>query len=374
MELTIDIPEDIVSILRMEPEQFSRELRLAAAVKWYELRLISQDKAAEIAGISRDEFLRALGQFGVSGLQSDDDAIIEEETQERDDQAAETEAAIGTGESTVVKMAYPAPVDRLLTFGSCLNFHEWPNYLDLGLGPAHIPDLIRMATDEELHWAAGDSLEVWAPIHAWRALGQLRAKDAIGPLTRLFHELEENDWVSELTTVYGMIGPAAIPALSTYLADRGHGMYPRVYAAESLEKIGSQHPDARAECVAILTHQLERFDKQNPTLNALLIGLLEDLQAVESVPVIERAFAADCVDVTIVGDWDDVQVELGLKEADATAFDPSWLTEQSLRVHSGLERLSSAPPQPQSKTERNKAKAKRKQGKHSHRKHHKRKK
>ncbi|MBI4553084.1 MAG: UPF0175 family protein [Candidatus Latescibacteria bacterium] len=155
MELPINIPEDIVTLLRMEPEQFSRELRLAAAVKWYELRLISQDKAAEIAGVSRDEFLRALGQFSVSGFQSDDDAIIEEEAHERDDQAAETEAAIETGERTVVKMVYPSPVDRLLTFGNCLNFHEWPNYLDLGLGPEHIPDLIRMATDEELKpdWA-----------------------------------------------------------------------------------------------------------------------------------------------------------------------------------------------------------------------------
>ena len=33
----------------------------------------------------------------------------------------------------------------------------------------------------------------------------------------------------------------------------------------------------------------------------------------ESLPVIERAFAADCVDLSVFGDWEDVQIRLGLK-------------------------------------------------------------
>jgi hypothetical protein len=33
---------------------------------------------------------------------------------------------------------------------------------------------------------------------------------------------------------------------------------------------------------------------------------------VESAPVMEAAFAADRVDISINGDWEDVQVELGL--------------------------------------------------------------
>ena len=45
------------------------EMRLAAAVKWYELTLISQEKAAEIAGLSRAEFIDELGRFRVSPFQ-----------------------------------------------------------------------------------------------------------------------------------------------------------------------------------------------------------------------------------------------------------------------------------------------------------------
>ncbi len=44
-------------------------MRIAAAAKWYELRMVSQERAAEIAGLSRAEFLDALGRFGVSPFQ-----------------------------------------------------------------------------------------------------------------------------------------------------------------------------------------------------------------------------------------------------------------------------------------------------------------
>ena len=45
------------------------EMRLAAAVKWYEIGSLSQSKAAELAGVSRQEFLASLARFNVSPFQ-----------------------------------------------------------------------------------------------------------------------------------------------------------------------------------------------------------------------------------------------------------------------------------------------------------------
>ena len=82
------------------------------------------------------------------------------------------------------KTSYQQPVDKLLTCGmnGWITPDKWPDYRKLGIGPEHIPDLIRMATDEELNEANEQNTEVWAPMHAWRALGQLRAVEAIEPL------------------------------------------------------------------------------------------------------------------------------------------------------------------------------------------------
>jgi len=43
-----------------------------------------------------------------------------------------------------------------------------------------------------------------------------------------------------------------------------------------------------------------------------------DLKAVEHAPLMEQAFAADSVDLFVGGDWEETQVELGLKRARTT--------------------------------------------------------
>ena len=78
VRMTIEVPEGALAALHKAPDAFARELRLAAAVKWYELRRVSQGRAAEIAGLSRAEFIEALGLFGVSPVQADADEVLAE--------------------------------------------------------------------------------------------------------------------------------------------------------------------------------------------------------------------------------------------------------------------------------------------------------
>lgn len=78
VRMTFDMPEPALAALRKSPEEFAKEFRLAAAVKWYELRQLSQERAADIAGLSRAEFIAALGRFRVSPFQAEADEILRE--------------------------------------------------------------------------------------------------------------------------------------------------------------------------------------------------------------------------------------------------------------------------------------------------------
>jgi len=82
VQMTIEMPEEALAALRKAPDDFAREMRLAAAAIVYELKLLSQERAARVAGLSRAEFLEGLGRFGVSPFQYSSDEILEEANRE----------------------------------------------------------------------------------------------------------------------------------------------------------------------------------------------------------------------------------------------------------------------------------------------------
>jgi predicted HTH domain antitoxin len=64
-----ELDSDVFSTLRRSPEEVAQEMRLAAAILWYVQGRISQSRAAELASVSRAEFLDALSASGVPATQ-----------------------------------------------------------------------------------------------------------------------------------------------------------------------------------------------------------------------------------------------------------------------------------------------------------------
>ena len=187
---------------------------------------------------------------------------------------------------------YPAPLYPLNSLG--LDESEQPasvDYRALGIGPDAIPALISIVADRRYDTALLPA--AWAPLHAWRALGALRAVEAVEPLTALLARSADDDWLlDDVPRALGMIGAPAIRRLTEYLAEREHPVWSRIAAATALTEIAQQHPDVRVDCVNVLADQLRLFATQDSEFNGFLIADLLDLRAVESASLMGGARAS----------------------------------------------------------------------------------
>jgi Protein of unknown function (DUF1186) len=268
---------------------------------------------------------------------------------------------------------YAPPVDQLFSHGGAHDsIGNWSGYLTLGITSDHIPDLVQMLSDESLYQSESEEDDYWAVVHAWRTVSELKAEAAIPALISALGRWGDDEawweWINEeFPEVFRAIGVAAIPALVDFLTDATQADFPRGTAARSLLEIGQQYPDSRLQCIEGVTRQLQGFTNNTSELNAFLIDVLVELNAIESAAVIEQAFQLNCVDESIMGDWDEVQVSLGLKTREEVPLKRfNFLSDEPVR----RERYS---PFPEVEgfggaSKKSKTKAKRKQQKESRKK------
>src|SRR5258708_35868041 len=62
-ELVFTYPDDLAQAIQLTPDELASQVRLMAALKMFELGKLSSGKAAELAGMSRVEFLEACGRY-----------------------------------------------------------------------------------------------------------------------------------------------------------------------------------------------------------------------------------------------------------------------------------------------------------------------
>lgn len=62
----ISYPEGFEQVVQLTPTELEAQIRLMAALKMFELGKLSAGNAAELAGLSRVEFLEMCGRYQVS--------------------------------------------------------------------------------------------------------------------------------------------------------------------------------------------------------------------------------------------------------------------------------------------------------------------
>ncbi len=76
MKVEMEVPDTALSAMRRAPAEVAGRLRFMAAAKLYEVGELSQERAAELAGLSRQGFVTSLSAIGVSPFQGVEEDIL----------------------------------------------------------------------------------------------------------------------------------------------------------------------------------------------------------------------------------------------------------------------------------------------------------
>ena len=77
-QIVLEISDQSLKVLSSSPEAAGKELRLAAAMKLYEIGRLTSGGAAELAGIARVEFLAKLHDYNIPAFRLTDDELRED--------------------------------------------------------------------------------------------------------------------------------------------------------------------------------------------------------------------------------------------------------------------------------------------------------
>lgn len=224
-------------------------------------------------------------------------------------------------EKTLVNRLLKTPAPSVTEF-----FEPGDNPYDaarLGISNDDIPGLIDIARQ----WTNADGLSGLGPnvnaeaagllpVTAWRVLGSLKAEAAVGPLIDILCETDEefDDWAPEvLPNVFSDIGEASFDPLMQLVTDQARPELIRSTAARALGCLAENHPHVRGRVVERLTKVMANADGDHIEFNSMLLDALVELKATEAAEPIERAFAANYLDVGVCGDWECVRKALGVQ-------------------------------------------------------------
>lgn len=74
----LTLPTEIFAALHRSPHELGPEIRVAAAMHWYSRGRLSQERAAQLAGLDRTDFLLALAREGVDAFGVDIESLRRE--------------------------------------------------------------------------------------------------------------------------------------------------------------------------------------------------------------------------------------------------------------------------------------------------------
>jgi tetratricopeptide (TPR) repeat protein len=210
-------------------------------------------------------------------------------------------------ERELVCASFAPPVAELFTLGEPPFGGARFDYLAAhGLTLEHVPELLRVLDAREFDELQQDDARIWAPIHAARALGQLRAEQAIEPLIDFARRHLGDDYLM-LERIMEDIGLPAVDALLRWLRLPAADDYEHMTPVDALRQIALANPSERARIASELAAILLHFDRRPAGLNSLLCDALYMLDATAYRPLVAQVLDSGRFDPELFDDLELVE-------------------------------------------------------------------
>lgn len=207
-------------------------------------------------------------------------------------------------------------INVLSPLGEPRDGRAWLDYTAYGLTSADVSILVKLVQDDSFLDEEGNAY--WVPLHAWRALKAFMPQ-GVAALIEGFNLLAEDDWaLEEIPLVIAAAKDKAFQPLLTFLQDAENDTEARGLAAASLAQIGLEHKNLCKTVVDHLVKFLQQTLADDAVLNGHMIAQLVRLRAGEAIDAIRKAFHEQRVDMTVGGDLEDIEMDLGLRTERST--------------------------------------------------------
>jgi hypothetical protein len=211
---------------------------------------------------------------------------------------------------------YSKQVEALFKYKIAKLKEEWINYPEkFNFDATHIPELIDVLKKTDLESVTMQKVENSAPMHAWRALGQLNATESV---KFLFESLIKNSeaiiFYLELPVVIGMMDENAIEPTKEYLEmEHNDRLDIKLCAIESLTKLANHITASKNRIATIFIESLNEYSFNNYKFTTYLIKALMELEITKANELIEEIIDVEEYDSEIIS-YDEVRMFLNSKK------------------------------------------------------------
>jgi len=222
---------------------------------------------------------------------------------------------------------YSEPVKKLFEIGPGYINKEWLKVEDYGLTNVHIPELLELACNADLQIFPTEPSISWAPIHAWRALSQLDAVDCTYSLLNLLEKFDDTYDIAyeEIPRVIAKFSQPDFKSLQKILADPSKDLWTRVAVTSTLRSFVAEDTRHNSDITELLESELIKYRENDVTLNSLIIGVLIDIKALGSLPLITKVHNDGYFDIQMSGDLEEIEISMGVREKRSTPKPKRWI-------------------------------------------------